>query len=81
MMADDSTDRSELWSDYGYRPAPGAPIPDEGPSDSDDDQPDPTHECVCGRTRKHIQSAPASEYSWCDECGRVKRFERIGDDE
>jgi len=80
-VTDEGSDRSAMWSEYGYKPAPGAPIPNEDDStDGDDERPAPTHECMCGRTQKHIRSAPVSEYSWCDECECVKRFKRIEDE-
>jgi hypothetical protein len=48
--------------------------------DSDeDDEPDPTHECMNCRTyRAHIEE-PAGKHEsyWCDWCGDLKQFERL----
>lgn len=63
--------------------APGVPRPDESmvgntdTSSDDQDDPDPTHRCMCGEIEKYIPNTPTGDQSWCDECGAVKRFERI----
>jgi hypothetical protein len=74
LMGDD--ERQWVGTGLGFGPNPAYR---EGTSDTEDGSEgvDPTHECAACGTTTHIESAPTTEYVWCDGCERLRRFYRI----
>jgi hypothetical protein len=59
------------------REAYGVSESDDDSGDTDDDVPDPTHECRQCSWMQYIESSPTSDYHYCPICERVTEHLRL----